>query len=216
MATLLALSLCATAVAQGPWWTVQTVALRQLAEAEAEAARLRGIGFPAYTERTMRDGLEFIRVRVGCIDNRELAEGWAHVLRAGVSAVAVPVPIEGLIPLSVPCVAVDIGFRKPERWTLLSAGGEVPTFMIEVAGTRAYLQYLPEGWRLSQGEPATIARLEPQSPPTTVTERRVAGQAVVVDAGRFLCPGSLLATLGKVAIIEWENLVVACFVIERG
>jgi hypothetical protein len=214
--TLLCWLLFASAAAQGPWWTVQTVALRQLAEAEAEAARLRGMGFPAYTERTMRDGSEFIRVRVGCIDNRELAEGWAGVLKAGVTPAAVPVPIEGLVPLSVPCVAVEVGFRKPEGWTILSGEGEVPTFGVEVAGTRGHLRYLPDGWRLAQGEPATVVLLEPRWRQTTVVQTRVAGQAVVTSAHGFLCPGVLIATFGEVAIIDWHDSVIACSVVARG
>lgn len=215
MLALLALAWAAIASAQAGWWTVQTVALRQVAEAEVEAERLRGRGFPAYTESTFRDGREFIRVRVGCLGDREVADAWSRVLLAGITAAAVPVPIEGAVPLSVPCVAVDIGFRKPERWALVSERDQHPTFAVEVAGVTAYLRYLASGWQFGQGAAPVPLPLDPVAAVSSVRELEVAGVAVTVSSAGFLCPGSLLATFGEVAIVDAERAVVACYAVAR-
>jgi hypothetical protein len=212
---LLALASLALANGQSSWWTVQTVALRQVVEAEAEAERLRSLGFSAYTERVLRDGLEFIRVRVGCVDDRETADAWAGVLLAGVTAAAVPVPIEGAIPLSVPCVAVDIGFRKPERWTLVSERDEYPTFTVEIAGVTAHLRYQAGGWALGQGAAPPPRPIASADGATSVRQISVARAPVVMSAAGFLCPGTLLATVAEVAIIDAETSVVACFAVAR-
>lgn len=210
------LALVTSAVAQAGWWTVQTVALRQVAEAETEAARLRQLGFSAYTERTLRDGLEFIRVRVGCTDSREVAEAWSQVLLRGVTGAAVPVPINGWLPLTVPCVAVDIGFRKPQRWALVSQPSEPATFVVTVAGVHAYLRYQGEQWQLGQGDPPLVV---PDSGPArdpTIVPAQIASVAVVRGSQGLLCPGRLLAVVGAVAIIEWQEAIIACYVVARG
>ncbi|MBW6455995.1 MAG: SPOR domain-containing protein [Trueperaceae bacterium] len=195
-------------------WTVQTVALRDLREANAEVARLGDLGLAAYTGFTMLDGLQYVRVRVGCFD-RETAERWAAVLQTGVTPEAVALPLDAP-PLGVPCVAADVGFRKPADWALVSHSGEQPTFRVEVAGHAAYLRHDGAGWRLWQA----VAPPPEALPPTTgtaglaggvVRAATLAGRDVVRHAlWGALCPGRLVAAIGDVAIVDQGDAIVAC------
>lgn len=188
-------------------WTVQTVALRDLREAESRAAILSGLGLPAYTEFTMRAGLQYVRVRIGCFSTREVAEAWAEVLQGAVVDEAVAVPIEGRPPPGVACVIADIGFRKPAEWSLVSGADEQPTFQVVIDGSSAYLRYEADHWRMWQTvAPGGLAALAPG-----VTGTRIAGRPVVrVIDGPALCPGQLLAASGDVAIVDIGDVVVAC------
>jgi hypothetical protein len=195
-------------------WTVQTVAFRDLRDAQAEEAILRALGLPAYTEFTMSNGLQYVRVRVGCFDDRAGAESWAVLLRGAITRDAVAMPIEAALPDHVPCVSTDVGFRKPQAWSLVSAPGDLPTFRVEVAGVVAYLRHDGEAWRLWQ----SLAP-EPAPAPTMDAERQVrvgsvAGLAVArsVAAGA-MCPGRLIATAGPVAIVDGGDAVIACRVL---
>jgi hypothetical protein len=195
-------------------WTVQTVAFRDLRQAEAEVAILRALGLQAYTEFTMSNGLQYVRVRVGCYDDRAGAEAWAVLLRGAITRDAVAMPVEAPLPDHVPCLGTDVGFRKPAAWSLVSAPGELPTFQVEVAGAVAYLRHDGEAWRLWQ----TVAP-DPAPAPPTDAERQVrvgsiAGLAVArsVAAG-VMCPGRLIATAGPVAIVDGGDAVIACRVL---
>jgi hypothetical protein len=188
-------------------WTVQTVALRDLREAESRAAILGNLGLPAYTEFTMNDGLQFVRVRIGCFSTREVAEAWADVLQGAIVDEAVAVPIEGRPPAGVACVVADIGFRKPSDWSLVSGDHEQATFLVVIDGSSAYLRYEADHWRMWQSvAPEGLAALPP-----SVVGTRLAGRSVVrIVDGPALCPGRLLAASGEVAIVEIGDFVAAC------
>jgi hypothetical protein len=194
-------------------WTVQTVAVRDLREANTEVERLRGLGLAAYTEFTMLDGLQFVRVRVGCFD-RETAERWAGLLQGAITREAVAMPLSGALPEGVPCVMADVGFRKPASWSLVSGAGDQPTFRVEVAGFPAYLRYDGSGWRLWQAvapapEPIGAIAFE-----ASVRVGSVAGQPIVRDLlWGALCPGRLLASIGDVGIADQGDAIVACRVV---
>jgi hypothetical protein len=196
-------------------WTVQTVALRDLREANAEVTRLAGLGLAAYTEFTMLDGLQYVRVRVGCFD-RETAERWAALLRGGVTSEAVALPLDAPPPADVPCVAVDVGFRKPADWALVSAPDEQPTFRVEVVGHAAYLRYDGAGWRLWQAvapapEALAVVGGTAGASPGGVHAASLAGQDIVRHGGwGALCPGRLVASIGDVAIVDQGDAIVAC------
>ena len=205
-------------------WTVQTVAVRDLREANTEVARLSALGLAAYTEFTMLDGLQYVRVRVGCFD-RENAERWAALLRFGVAREAVAMPMDALPPVDVACVAVDVGFRKPAAWTLDSRPDEQPTFRVEVAGHDAYLRYDGAGWRLWQ---AVAPPPEPLAPGSgagsgfagpggaVVHGATLGGQDIVRHAAwGALCPGRLVATIGDVGIVDQGDAIVACAPVTR-
>lgn len=192
-------------------WTVQTVALRDLREAEREVAHLRSIGLPAFTEFTMANGLQWVRVRVGCHGDRDGAEAWAAVIRSAVAPDAAAVPVDGPPPLDVPCVTSEIGFRKPTTWSLVSGPGEVPTFRVEVFDHVAYLRHDGGTWRLWQ----SVAP-EPLPLPAVTADQRVrvghvGGAAIVQSNATALCPGTLLGAAGAVAIVERADAVVACW-----
>jgi hypothetical protein len=196
-------------------WTVQTVAFRDLRDANAEVAILRSLGLPAYTEFTMAAGLQYVRVRVGCYDTRAGAEAWATLLRGAITRDAVAMPVEAVLPDGVPCIATDVGFRKPSAWSLVSTAGDLPTFRVEVGGQLAFLRHDGEAWRLWQA-----VAPEPAAAPAVPVDLQVrvgsiAGLPVArsVAAGA-LCPGRLLATAGPVAIVDGGDAVIACRVVE--
>ncbi|MFN2322659.1 MAG: SPOR domain-containing protein [Trueperaceae bacterium] len=195
-----------TALAQTTW-SVQTVALRDYQEAQGVAAGLRLHGLDAYTEFTMQSGLQYVRVRVGCTDEREVADAWAGLLARSLVAEAVVVAMEGAPPLDVACVAAEVGFRKPGRWTLVSGPGEVPVFEVEIADHLAYLSYDGLVWRVWQGTaPAPVA-----ASAARVVAARLDGRDVVRSAdGGLLCPGRLIASIGDAAVVELGDAIVAC------
>ncbi len=194
-------------------WSVQTVALRDYREAQGVAAGLRLHGLDAYTEFTMQSGLQYIRVRVGCTDEREVADAWAALLARSLVAEAVVVPMEGGPPEDVACVSAEVGFRKPGRWVLVSGPGKVPVFEVEVAGHLAYLSFDGLVWRVWQGTaPAPVDVSTPR-----VAAARLDGRDVVRSAdGGLLCPGRLLAGVGDAAVVELGDAIVACRPVEAG
>lgn len=197
--------------AQSTFWTLQTIAVRDLRDANAEAERLQSVGLAAYTQFTMSGGLQYVRVRAGCFDAREAAEAWAELLRSGIVREAVPVPVEGTLPGHVACVEVDVGFRKPATWELVSSPGELPTFRVEVAGHDAYLRHEGDGWRVYQAV-APAPEPSPLVPAASgLRQATLAGRPVVHTlGGAALCPGTLLANMGAVAIVDRGDAVVAC------
>lgn len=195
-------------------WTVQTVAFRDLRDARAEVEILRAIGLPAYTEFTMSNGLQYVRVRVGCYDDRAGAEAWAVLLRGAITRDAVAMPVEAPLPDHVPCVATEVGFRKPQAWSLVSAPGDLPTFRVEVAGAVAFLRHDGEAWRLWQSVAPEPAGAPPTDADRQVRVGSIAGLAVARSvAVGAMCPGRLIATAGPVAIVDGGDSVIACRVL---
>jgi hypothetical protein len=209
---LVALAASAPVVAQG-MWSVQTIALRDFREAQGVAAGLRALGLDAFTEFTMQGGLQYVRVRVGCTDAREVADAWAALLARSLVAEAVVVPLDGPAPAEVACVAAEVGFRTPARWALVSRPGEVPVFEVEVVDHLAYLSYDGWVWRVWQSTPpAPVA-----APAPRVVAARLDGRDVVRSAdGGLLCPGRLVASVGEAAVVSLGGAIVACRPIEAG
>ena len=208
---LLACLLLTKALAQDGGWAVQTVALRDLREAQSAAADLRAAGFPAFTEFTMAEGLQYVRVRVGCWSTREGAEAVAGLLLAGFAREAVAVPHSPESPRA--CVHLDVGFLTPSAWEALFLPGEAPTFRVELAGHVGHIRHDGERWAVLQGNGTP----EPRRVPPLVAPYRagdIGGNAVVFDdrdpPGLLLCPGRLLGQVGDVAVVAWTNAVVAC------
>lgn len=198
--------------AQGAW-SVQTVALRDYREAQGVAAGLRLHGLDAYTEFTMQAGLQYVRVRIGCTFEREVADAWATLLTRSLVAEAVAVPVDGAPPEGVACVAAEVGFRKPARWALVSAAGDAPVFEVVVADHVAYLSFDGLIWRVWQGAPpAPVAAPSPR-----VAAARLDGRDVVRStSGGLLCPGRLLASVGDAAVVELGDAIVACRPVDPG
>lgn len=209
LASALVVWLVVASAAAQDVWTVQTVALRDLREARGMAAELQLHGLPAYTEFTMQSGLQYVRVRVGCYLDRETAEAWAGLLRGGgLVNEAVPVVMDASPPAGIDCVTADVGFRKPDSWSLVSGAGELPVFEVTVAGHQAYLRFDGERWRVWQGRPPAPEPL-PEAANAQAMQRW--GQSVVrLTGGAFLCPGRLLASLRDAAVVDRGDAVVAC------
>ncbi len=211
-ALLGALLLAAVVEAHADGWSVQTVALRDLREAQWTAAALRSHGFPAFNEFAMTDGLQYVRVRVGCWTVREGAEAVATLLLDGAYArEAVVVPHSPDSPMR--CTEVDVGFLTPATWTALHGEGELPTFRVELAGHVGHLRHDGERWHVIQGdvapEPVAI-----DDPAWSYRNHHIAGAAAVFDdtgaAPLLVCPGGMLGQVDDVVIVAWQDAVVAC------
>jgi hypothetical protein len=210
---LLVVLLLGCAAAQGvdgPSWTVQTVALRDLREADGEVARLTRLGLPAYVTFTMVEGLQYVRVRVGCFDAREGATALADLLVGRVVGEALVVPIEQQLPENIPCVRFDVGFRIDTPWSVVSARGEAALFRLEVGAQVAYLRYELERWRLWQSNaPEPIPQLS-SAAELGLRSVRIGGERVVQGVRGLLCPGELISVAGDTAMVAVGDAVVAC------
>lgn len=208
-AAVLATLLCGAALAQG--WSVQTVALRDLRQANAVAGELKALGFDAYTEFAMHDGEQFVRVRVGCYASRSAALAAADALAGHVTEQAVVVTLAGQSKADG-CVQEDIGFIKPSVWQRLDAGDGPPSFSVQVAGHRATLVYTGTAWRVIQaGSQDTAPAAAPGASFVPASRGGMPWAAEQAAAGtRMLCPGTLLGKAGSAAVVERADEVVAC------
>lgn len=203
------LALWATASAQG--WTVQTVAVRDLREAELRAQELLELGFDAYTEFVMSQGSQWVRVRVGCYATRAGAELLADTLQGDVTAEAVAVETsENAAPRA--CVRREIGFRHPDDWQQLAPGAAA--FRVEVDGVEALVRLQQGRWQVLQGG-ALEALPSPGAAETGRFEQADGPDGpwvrfMVDDLALYVCPGRLLAEDGEVAVVEHDGAVMAC------
>ena len=202
----------AQAPAQTDLWTVQTVALRDLREAQATAAALKQSGFDAFTEFAMDAGLQFVRVRVGCYTSREAAEVMAAALRGRITDAAVVVEASPDAPVAG-CVRMDVGFLKPFTWDEVGRAGAAPAFRVVVAGIEAHVTHTGQRWLVLQdGEDVPL--MDATLPTGSFWQATVGGVSLIGlegPGGRLLlCPGLLVNTVGDVAISEQGDALVAC------
>lgn len=192
-------------------WAVQTVALRDYREAQAAAAELRLRDFDAYTEFAMQDGMQFVRVRVGCFTSREAAEAMADALRGRITREAAVVEYTDGGPARS-CATSTVGFVKPSEWEPVREPGAVPAFNVKVSGLGARVMHDGSRWRLEQGYgPIPPVGELPSAEFTEAVRGGVRFVAEVVDGHtHIVCPGRLLAQIGEVAIVEQGDLLVAC------
>lgn len=185
-------------------WSLQTAALRDATAAGDEVTRLSAWALPAYGTAITRAGVAFTRVRVGCFTSRAAAERWGGAL-ARVAPDALPVQIASPPP-NVPCTRVDVGFRKPGRFALVTPEGTAPLFEVMVAGRVAWIRYEEGRWQMHPQRPSDLPAAA-----GTFFQGAVAGQPFVLDgAGRPLCPGRLLRMVGETAIVDDGDAVIAC------
>lgn len=205
------LALAAAAVAAAQSWTVQTVAMRDLREATSIADDLRRFGFDAYTEFTMADGLQYVRVRVGCFESRDGAAAMAGLLRAWATRDAVVVERSPGAPARG-CLVRDVGFVAPEGGWRQRAPG-VASFEVEVAGVTGLVRYRGGRWQVLQAAaddalPIAVSTernfVQADGPPRPFVARRDPGGPLLVCAGR------LLAESDGAAIVEQDGVVSAC------
>ena len=208
---LVLLTLLARATAQDAGWSIQVVALRDLREAERSVEALREAGFPAFTEFTMADGMQYVRVRVGCWSARDAALGVVPLLLAGYAREAAVVPHSDDSPRR--CIAVDVGFLTPANWAALHHEGELPTFRVELAGHVGHLRHDGDRWLVLQGD-ATPEAMAVDTLAWHYRSGELGAGAVVFDevggTPRLVCPGRMIGQVGDVVIVAWEDAVVAC------
>lgn len=208
-AALLALTVAALAAAQS--WTVQTVAMRDLRDATSVADDLRRLGFDAYTEFTMANRLQYVRVRVGCFEGREGADAMADLLRgwAGRDAVVVErtpgAPARG-------CLVRDVGFVAPEDgWR--QRAPSVASFEVQVAGVTGLVRYRGGRWQVHQAAADDALRIEVSTERRFVQVDGTPRPFVALrdpDGPLLVCAGRLLAEADGAAIVEQDGVVTAC------
>lgn len=210
VAALLGL-LTSVSFAQGGAWTVQTVALRDLRQADHVVAQLKNLGFDAYDEFAMNDGKQFVRVRVGCYSDRAAAQAVAEAMAKHVTEQAVAAPISPAARVDR-CVREDVGFLKPASWSRVQGADGLPTFHVKVAGHSADVVFDGTRWVVVQDGSAPPATAAAASAPFVVAHPGdVAWAAEETPGGtRLLCPGTLVGHAGQAAIVERTGEVVAC------
>ena len=209
-ALLMALGLMGVAAAQE--WTVQTVALRDLRQAQTAVAQLRALGFDAYDEFAMSAGRQFVRVRVGCYDDRSAAQAAANALAGHVTRQAVAVTLSPTAKVTR-CVQEEVGFLKPASWKRVDRSDGLPAYQVVVAGRSARLVFGGNGWRVVQaGATTTVAAASTGA--ATFESARPGGAPWVGEelatGLRLLCPGTLVASVGSSVVVERSDEVVAC------
>lgn len=206
-------ALSAWGASQAGGWTVQVMALRDYREAQAVAASLLALGFDAYTEFAMDDGQQFVRIRVGCFEERDGADHLALSMASVVTGEAVAVPITPGAEITG-CIAVDIGFLKNGDWWPEAAGS--PRFEVMVGGESALVGYNGERWTVVQ-DPADAPPLRASaSAGRRIRQVFPSGLQMVRDGPVNICPGRLLAVIADAAIVERSDAVVACRLLGSG
>lgn len=193
-------------------WTVQTVAVRDYREARERVEALLEMGFDAYTEFTTAEGVQWVRVRVGCFATRAGAEALAASLSDEITSEAVPVErsVEGANRL---CVRREVGFRADE-WSQVASGA--PAFRVVVDGVEALVRLRQGRWQLLQGgalDALPVAESgghehfeQAEGPDGPWVRHRAGGHEL------YVCPGRLLAEEGAAAVVEHDGVVMACHV----
>lgn len=153
-------------------WTVQTVALRDYRMAQDRVDALRAHGFNAYSEFAMNDGKQFVRVRVGCFNDKLAAQAAAIALEQYLVDEAVVVPLSDDAPIDY-CVRHDLGFRYPDAWGVWSSEANGVVFWVELGSRRGFVAYNGQSWQVVQtqqeadalrGASLLASRAEPVSP----------------------------------------------------
>lgn len=206
---VLLLQFSAAVLAQAGAWTVQVMALRDYREAQNVVASLAALGFDAYSDFAMRDGEQFVRVRVGCFAGRDGADTLAAAMASVVTGEAVAVPLEPGAAIQA-CVEVEIGFLTHIDWRQTAAGAG--HFEVEIGGETALLTYTGQRWQVLQESGAAPT---PGPAAASLFAQVSANGLPMVQArtpsGPFnLCPGRLLAEVADAVIVERNDAVVAC------
>ncbi len=208
LAPLVGLLLAAAALAHD--WTIQTVAVRDLREAQAIAADLLRLRFDAYTEFTMANGRQYVRVRVGCFASREDAEAVAELLRGRATREAVVIERMPGAPARG-CVVRDVGFVAPDGYRQRAPG--VASFEVEVAGVAGLVRYRGGRWQVLQA-PAAEALSTRVGAGRSFRQAEGVPEAFVTfahaDGPLLACAGRLLAEVDGAAIVERSGVVSAC------
>ncbi len=215
-ALLIALLCGGAALAQSELWSVQVIALRDYREAQLVAAELKQFGLDTYTEFSMQDGLQFVRVRIGCYVGRGAAEAVSGVIRGRLTAEAEPVELTPGAPVTA-CSEQVVGFLDDYAWRYLGSGSGMPTFAVTVAGRSATIVHDADRWAVVQDGGAVP---ETSAPDSAVTEtarfaqRRHGGVLLVSQLRQsdelVVCAGSIVATVGAWALVDRGDAVVAC------
>lgn len=204
------LALLALSSALAEQWTVQTVAHRDYRNATSVQAELTDLGFDAYVDFAVADGVQFARVRVGCFDSRAAAQSFAEGLLGSVTSEAVPVPLEfttGTTPKY--CLKRDVGFIVPTSWRQLEAGHRA-VFEVTTLASSALIVHDGGKWRLYQRHEDISALSAPAEPPLTpFRQQPLLGVNRIFYQDTIIAHGQLLWQRGNVAIVLEGDTVIA-------
>lgn len=205
------------AFADGPWWTVQTVALRDYRQAQDTVVNLQQKGFPAYVEFAMNDGNQYSRVRVGCFTERDGARALAEVLRSGVTKDAVVVEASTEFRNSGrACTEFQTGFLKPATWEYVGNNTEYAVFEVNIGDITAFVTHNGEAWSIMQAGEEIGDVSSAATTASNWNERTLPGitQALIMKrldgSWWYTCRGNLLGVFRDVAFVETSRAVVSC------
>lgn len=210
-------------VANEPWYTVQTVALRDHTQAQHAAASLQELGFPAYIEFSMNDGYQYSRVRVGCFTARDGARALSEILRSGITKDAVVVEVStDFYRSGRACTEFQTGFVKPGAWTFLGATADLAVFEVVIGSSTAYVAHDGEVWQVLQPGEVDLATVRATTIPQSWRADHIASsqQALVMKRVEnhwwYTCRGNLLGVFRDIAFVETNRSIVSCSYGGRG
>lgn len=192
-------------------WTIQTVALRDYEEAAAVAESLSTLGYQAYTEFAMNNGSQYTRVRIGCFETRDGAERMATHLRGAITASAVPQHLSPETTL-LHCSDSEVGFFKPDSWSIVYAGNTAIVFQVEILDHRGFVEHKNGTWHLRlESKYQELLSSEPIGP---FSQKLIEGKPLVFahlsEGVSAVCPGLLLWHTQDTAIVDDGDAIVSC------
>jgi hypothetical protein len=152
-ALALSLLLLALGLAVAQPYGAQVASFRDYREARAFVVHLEAKGFAAYSEFFLHEGLQWVRVRVGCFEHPEGAAHLAGLLRS-VTGEAVVMELDRE---PEHCLRHELGFRLPERWGVAAESDEAVVFWAEVGGVRGFVAFDGTAWRVLQAREVRAA-----------------------------------------------------------
>lgn len=129
---------------------VQVASFRDYDQALALIETLEREGYGAYSEFFMLDGLQYVRVRVGCFSDAAGAEELASLLLLGAADEAVVVPLTDEPVL--PCLVRELGFLTPEDWGAAAMTDSAVVFWTQVGELRGFVAFDGASWQVVQAE----------------------------------------------------------------
>ncbi len=191
-------------------YSIQVVAVREVSTANEIVNALTDAGFDAHTESVVRDGVTWLRVRVGCFTSAADAALVAAALLQGHTREAVVVERTEAAPHEA-CVVRDVGFVVPEVWQQRAPG--LPSFDVQVAGVDGIVRFVSGRWQVLQSDARPQAVDLPQITGQFEQSEGELGPYVVRRLGQSstpLCLGTLLAEAEDAAVVLHEGTVAAC------
>ena len=196
------------------YWTLQTLAVPDTTVAYSLQTQLAAQGFDTYVESTYKNDQYYLRVRLGCFSNKDVAQEFADHVSAVTAREMVVLPFTNGSSPQI-CVQNDLGFLTTNLagyWGLQEQRGAFVTFWVYVANQYAYMTFNSHDWLIYQ-RPEEMAAAQPsyyQQPTYTTQQFRQSERLglpcveVMLPSGQtiVLTTGRLVWQFGNSAVIQ--------------